>query len=72
MELELRSVEPQGAQETGARPYPRGKGVGPLVFIFGEDFLLNPQYFFILGKSFYSVSHIFVTEIIENKINKIK
>ena len=36
MELELRSVEVQGAHETGgraqgegARPHPRGKGVGP-------------------------------------------
>ena len=35
-------------------------------------FLLNPQYVFILGKSFYSLSHIFVIEIIEDKINKIK
>ena len=35
-------------------------------------FLLNPQYFFILGKSFYSLSHIFVIEIIDDKINKIK
>ena len=35
-------------------------------------FLLNPQYLFILGKSFYSLSHIFVIEIIEDKINKIK
>ena len=34
--------------------------------------LLNPQYFFILGKSFYSLSHIFIIEIIEDKINKIK
>ena len=34
--------------------------------------LLNPQYFFILGKSFYSLSHIFVTEIIDDKIIKIK
>ena len=34
--------------------------------------LLNPQYFFILGKSFYSLSHIFVIEIIDDKINKIK
>ena len=33
-------------------------------------FLLNPQYFFILGKSFYSLSHIFIIEIIEDKINK--
>ena len=35
-------------------------------------FLLNPQYFFILGKSFYSLSHIFIIETIEDKINKIK
>ena len=34
--------------------------------------LLNPQYFFILGKSFYSLSHILIIEIIEDKINKIK
>ena len=34
--------------------------------------LLNPQYLFILGKSFYSLSHICVIEIIEHKINKIK
>ena len=29
IELELRSVEPQGAHEAGARPHPRGQGVGP-------------------------------------------
>ena len=47
MELELRSVEKQGAHEIGGRAqggrrasHPRGKGVDPLVFIFGEDFLL--------------------------------
>ena len=34
--------------------------------------LLNPQYFFILGNPFYSLSHIFVLEIIDDKINKIK
>ena len=34
--------------------------------------LLNPQYFFILGKSFYSLSHIFVIEINDDKIIKIK
>ena len=33
-------------------------------------FLLNPQYSFILGKSFYSLSHIFVIEIIDDKIIK--
>ena len=36
------------------------------------DFLLNPQYFFILGKSFYSLSHIFVIEKVDDKIIKIK
>ena len=36
------------------------------------DFLLNPQYFFILGKLFYSLSHVFVIEIIDDKIIKIK
>ena len=35
-------------------------------------FLLNPQYFYNFGKSFYSLSHIFVIEIIDDKINKIK
>ena len=46
MELELASEGLQGAHEVGGRalgggaPHPRGKGVGPLVFIFGEDFLL--------------------------------
>ena len=34
-------------------------------------FLLNPKYFYILGKSFYALSHIFVIEIIEDKINTI-
>ena len=28
------------AQEGGRAAHPRGQGVGPLVFIFGEDFLL--------------------------------
>ena len=47
MELELRAAEPQGAHETGGAPrgkghapHPRGQGVGPLVFIFCEDFFL--------------------------------
>ena len=46
MELELRSVDQQGAHEAGGRaqggsraPHPRGQGLGPLVFIFGKDFL---------------------------------
>ena len=43
IELELESGGLQGAHEVGARPrgaHPRAKGVGPLFFIFGEDFLL--------------------------------
>ena len=47
MELELASEGIQGAHEVGGAPrgegcapHPRGQGVGPLVFIFGEDFLL--------------------------------
>ena len=45
IELELESGGLQGAHEVGGcalggRPHPREKGVGPLVFIFGEDFLL--------------------------------
>ena len=32
--------------------------------------LLNPQYFFIVGKTFYSLYHIFVIEIIDDKIIK--
>ena len=40
IELELESGGFQGAHEVGGAPHPRGKGVGPLVFIFGEDFLL--------------------------------
>ena len=46
IELELASEGFQGAHEVGGcaqeggRPHPREQGVGPLVFIFGEDFLL--------------------------------
>ena len=47
MELELRSVEVQGAHETvghaqgeGARPHPRGQGVGPLVLILSPVFFI--------------------------------
>ena len=45
MELELASEGHQGAHEVGGAPrggapHPREQGVAPLVFIFGEDFLL--------------------------------
>ena len=52
MELELRRGEDQGAhkiggraQGEGARPHPRGQGVGPL------DLILSPV-FFIFSKSY--------------------
>ena len=40
IELELASEGLQGAHEVGGRPPPSWQGCGPLVFIFGEDFLL--------------------------------
>ena len=41
MELELRSVERQGAHETGGRAlHPRGQGVGPLVLILSPVFFI--------------------------------
>ena len=44
IELELASEGQQGAHEVGGRAlggwHPRGQGVGPLVFIFGEDFFI--------------------------------
>ena len=57
MESRLRSVECQGAHEAGGRaPHPRGQGVGPLVFIFGEDFLLfflrHPMEFQVIPRIF--------------------
>ena len=36
----------------GGAPHPRGKGVGPLVFIFGEDFFIFSKMFRgVLGHS---------------------
>ena len=32
--------QPRRPRGRRGRPHPHGKGVGPLVFIFGEDFLL--------------------------------
>ena len=49
MELELRSVEHQGAHEAGARSegggalHPRGQGVGPLVLILSPVFFINSK-----------------------------
>ena len=54
MELELASEGHQGVHEVGGRaqgegraPHPRGQGVGPLVFIFGEDYLLFILRYFV-------------------------
>ena len=62
MELELRSVERQGAHEVGGRalgglPHPREKDVGPPVFSFGEDFLL---FFLRCSVEFQVIPRIFV------------
>ena len=44
MELELRSVDVQGAHEAGGRaPHPRGQGVGPLALIFSPVFFINSK-----------------------------
>ena len=41
MEVELESGGLQVSHEVGGRaPHPREQGVGPLVFIFGEDFFI--------------------------------
>ena len=49
-ELELRSVEVQGAHEIGGAPrgrgstsHPRGQGVGPLVLILSPVFFINSK-----------------------------
>ena len=58
MELELVSEGQEGAHEVGGRaPHPRGQGVGPLVFIFGEDFLL---FFLRCSVEFQVILRIFV------------
>ena len=50
MELELRSVEGQGAHEIrghaqgeGARPLSRGQAPGPLVYFFRPEILINSK-----------------------------
>ena len=49
MELELRSVEVQGAHEIGVRPIgggrplSRGQAVGPLVYFFRLEILINSK-----------------------------
>ena len=50
MELELRSVEVQGAHEIGGRtlggrPLSRGHPVGPLVYFFHPEILINSKKF---------------------------
>ena len=49
MELELRSVEHQGAHEIGGAPYmvgaplSRGQALGPLVYFFRPEILINSK-----------------------------
>ena len=49
MELELRSVKVQGGHEIGGAPYrgacplSRGQGVGPLVYFFRPEILINSK-----------------------------
>src|SRR4051812_3901966 len=51
VELELRSMERQGAHEAGGRaPHPHGQGVGPLTWIF------LPVFFIFSKKMFREVS----------------
>ena len=62
MELELASEGHQGAHEVGGHaqggaPHPREKGVGSLVFIFGEEFLL---FFLRCSVEFQVIPRIFV------------
>ena len=57
IELELASEGIQGAHEVGGAPHPCEKGVGPLVFIFGEDFLL---FFLRCSVEFQVIPRIFV------------
>ena len=57
MELELRSVERQGAHEARARPHPRGQGVGPMTWILLRVFFIysknNLLWFSGHSKNFY-------------------
>ena len=61
MELELTSEGHQGAHEVGGalggRPHPRGQGVAPLAFIFGDDFSL---FFLRCSVEFQVISRIFI------------
>ena len=60
MELELASEGHQGAHEVGGRAlggHPHEQGVGPLVFIFGKDFLL---FFLRCSVEFQVIPRIFV------------
>ena len=70
MELELRSVEHQGAHEIGGAPrgrgrapHPRGQGVGPLAFIFCQYFLYFPK---LISVDFQVIPRTFVFCIINN------
>ena len=65
MELELRSVDVQGAHEArgaprgrGRAPHPRGQGVGPLALILSPVFLLFPK---IISVKFQVIPRTFVS-----------
>ena len=61
MELELRSVERQGAHEAGGHAlHPRGQGVGPLTWIFLPVFLIFSKNMF-RGVSGHSENFCFCT-----------
>ena len=59
MELELRSVELQGAHEAGGRaPHPCGKGVAPWPWFFRQYFLLFPK---IISMKFQVIPRTFIS-----------
>ena len=69
MELELRSVDVQGAHEAGgralgegARPHPRGQGVGPLTLFLSPVFFIKSKKL-LRGFSGHSENFYFCTKI---------
>ena len=67
MELEVRSVEVQGGHEIGGRPVggaplSRGQGVGPLVYFFRPEILINSKKL-LRGFSGHSENFYFCTKI---------
>ena len=54
---------PRGPRDRGARPHPRGQGVGPLVFIFCQYFLYFPK---VISVDFQVIPRTFVFCTINN------